>query len=345
MHIHRDTVMQIQAVTPDRLVEIGSGYRRAKALLCAVEIDLFTVLGDQPLDAESLALSLGLHHRGARDFFDALVALGLINRSAEGLYSNAPDTDTYLNRRKANFLGGMFDQFNLREYGMWNRLLDTLRTGEPQTGIEATTHFEPMYRDVVRFTSFVSAMTAGSLPPAQAMAAQFPWANYKTLIDIGTAQGCLPVQVARIHPHISGGGFDLPQLETSFEQYVDDNHLSGRLRFYPGSFFDGPLPSGDVLVFGRVLHNWDLSTKRMLLQKAYRALPHGGAIIVYDMLIDDNRRTGAGSLLSSLNMLVWTAAGFGYSGADCIGWMQEVGFRDMQVQPLVAGQSMVVGIK
>jgi hypothetical protein len=99
------------------------------------------------------------------------------------------------------------------------------------------------------------------------------------------------------------------------------------------------------LVFGRVLHNWDLATKKMLLRKAYQALPKGGAVVVYDMLIDDERRTATDGLLSSLNMLLWTNAGFGYGGAECADWMREAGFDDTRVEPLVAGQSMVIGQK
>jgi hypothetical protein len=83
----------------------------------------------------------------------------------------------------------------------------------------------------------------------------------------------------------------------------------------------------------------------MLLRKAWQALPKGGAVIVYDMLIDDARRSSVDGLLSSLNMLVWTAAGFGYSGAECMSWMREAGFVSTRVEALVAGQSMVIGNK
>jgi hypothetical protein len=188
-------------------------------------------------------------------------------------------------------------------------------------------------------------MTAGSLPAAKAIAERFPWTDYRTLMDIGTAQGCLPVQIACAHPHLSGGGFDLQELSTAFADYVGKNQMAERLQFHAGSFFDDDLPSADVLVFGRVLHNWDLATKKMLLRKAYQALPRGGAVIVYDMLIDDERRSAVDGLLSSLNMLVWTAGGFGYSGLECTAWMREAGFNEMRVEPLVAGQSMVIGRK
>jgi hypothetical protein len=107
----------------------------------------------------------------------------------------------------------------------------------------------------------VGAMTAGSLSAAKVIAEEFPWSNYRTLMDIGTAQGCLPVQIADVHPHISGGGFDLPELSAAFADYVRENGLSGRLRFQPGNFFEDDLPAADVLVFGRALHRTSLPKK------------------------------------------------------------------------------------
>jgi O-methyltransferase/methyltransferase family protein len=337
--------MQHRAVTPDRLISIGTGYRRAKVLLVAVELGVFTVLDRQPCAAPDLGQKLGINGRAARDFFDALVALELLQRDNEGRYANTVEARLYLDRNKANYLGGMFNQFDAREYQMWSRLGDALRTGKPQIGSNSVEHFATIYDDPERFRTFVSAMTAGSLSAAKAIAEKLPWSNYRTLMDIGTAQGCLPVQVARVHQHISGGGFDLPELSAAFADYVHENGLSGRLRFQSGNFFEDELPAADVLVFGRVLHNWDLATKKMLLRKAYQALPKGGAVVVYDMLIDDERRTAADGLLSSLNMLLWTNAGFGYGGAECAGWMREAGFGDTRVEPLVAGQSMVIGQK
>jgi hypothetical protein len=337
--------MATTAITADRLLEIGTAYRSARVLLSATELDVFTAVADQPLDARSLARSIGVCERAARDFFDALVALGLLERDADDRYRSTPETGMYLDRRKPTFLGGMFAQFDRREYRMWESLADALRTGKPQTGIDADDHFTTLYGDRDRFRTFLGAMTAGSLLAAQAIAAKFPWTEYRTLVDVGTSQGCLPVEVARVHGHLSAEGFDLPELAESFDLHVKNNGLGARVRFHAGNFLNEELPAADVLVFGRVLHNWDLPTKRMLLQKAFRALPPEGAVLVYDTLIDDERRSCATGLLSSLNMLVWTSAGFGYSGADCADWMHEIGFRHTRVEPLAIGQSMIVGIK
>jgi 8-oxo-dGTP pyrophosphatase MutT (NUDIX family) len=105
------------------------------------------------------------------------------------------------------------------------------------------------------------------------------------------------------------------------------------------------LPQADVLVMGHILHDWGLDEKRVLLKKAYDALPDGGALIVYEAIIDDDRRDNAFGLLMSLNMLIETPGGFDYTGADCRAWMEETGFRESYVEPLVGPDSMVVGIK
>ena len=148
-----------------------------------------------------------------------------------------------------------------------------------------------------------------------------------------------------MQPHLKGIGFDLPEVGPIFEDYIVDHGLAERVAFKGGSFFTDDLPSADVLLFGHILHDWDLPTKQMLLAKAYAALPSGGAVVVYDAIIDDDRSKNAFGLMMSLNMLIETPGGFDYSGADCIGWMQAAGFRDCRVEHLVGPDSMVIGIK
>lgn len=140
-------------------------------------------------------------------------------------------------------------------------------------------------------------------------------------------------------------GFDLPPLGPIFDEYVAGFGLQERLRFQPGDFFRDPLPTADVLVMGHVLHDWSLDEKRTLLAKAHAALPAGGALVVYETIIDDARRANAFGLLMSLNMLIETPAGADYTSAECAAWMRQVGFRETYAEPLVGPESMVVGIK
>jgi len=337
--------VETHAVTPDRIGRLALAFREAKAVLSATELDVFTALADGPREGHVLAKAIGIHERGARDFFDALTALGLLARDDDGRYRNAPDADLYLDRRKPSYVGGELEHMNGYVYPHWNLLTAALRTGEPQSGARATGHYSALYADPVALELLAKGMTGGSLPVANSLSAKFPWRDYRTVVDIGTAQGCMPVQIARVFPHITGGGFDLPPMRPHFDGYVRAHGLSERLQFIAGDFLRDPLPAADVLVFGRVLHNWDLATKQMLLSKAYEALPKGGAVIVYERLIDDERRSNAAALLASLNMLILTAGGFDFTGADCISWMRDAGFGDIWVKNLISEISMIVGRK
>jgi len=334
-----------KAPSPDRITGLQMQFMASKTFLTTVELGLFTELAKGPLDCDTLRARLGLHPRGARDFFDALVAMGVLERE-RGLYSNTPESDFYLDRAKLTYAGGIAEMFNARLYGFWGALTEGLRTGKPQNEIKGGENlFDAIYGDPQRLRGFLRAMTGLSLPVAEAMAAKFPWRDYQTFIDVGTAQGALPVQVALAHQHITGGGFDLPVVGPIFDEYVASFDLQKRLRFYPGDFMKDPLPQADVLVMGHILHDWNLDEKRMLLRKAYDALAKDGALIVYEHLIDDERRTNLGGLLMSLNMLVETHGGFDFTGADCSGWMREAGFRQTRVEHLSGPQWMVVGVK
>jgi hypothetical protein len=332
-------------LSPAGIMQLGTAFWASKALLSAVELGVFTELTKGPLDAEALRQRLQLHPRSAHDFFDALVALGMLDRK-DGRYANTPETAMFLDRSKPSYVGGMLEMANARLYGFWGSLTEGLRTGRPQNEAKTGGDFFPvLYSNPARLKQFLQAMTGVSSASGKAIAEKFPWKKHRTFIDVGCAQGCVPVRVALAHPHISGGGFDLPVVGPIFEEYVASFDLASRLRFFSGSFFEDPMPQADVLAMGRILHDWNLEQKKALLAKAHAALPKGGALIIYESVIDDERRQNTFGLLMSLNMLIETEGGFDFTGADCVGWMREVGFRDSYVEHLDGPDSMVVGVK
>ena len=332
--------------TPEKIMQLGLGFWGSKTLLSAIEVGLFTELADGPLNAQGLAERLGLHPRGARDFFDALVSLGMLEREGD-LYRNTAEADLFLVRGKPSYIGGMLEMANERLYPFWGSLTEGLRTGLPQNEIKTggAGLFESIYGDPERLRLFLGAMTGLSMGASRAIAEKFPWRHYKTVVDVGGAQGGLLVQVCLAHPHLTGTNWDLPVVGPIFEEYAASHGLTDRLKFQPGDFFNEPLSSADVITMGHILHDWNLAEKRMLLDKAYQALPAGGALIVFEALIDDERRQNAFGLLMSLNMLIETPGGFDYTGQDCSEWMGEVGFRETRVEHLIGPDSMVVGVK
>jgi len=165
--------------TPNHILQVGLGFWASKILLSAVEVGLFTELAHRPVDLETLRGRLGLHPRSARDFLDALVALGFLERR-DGTYCNTPAVDFFLDKRKPSYVGGILEMANHRLYGHWGNLTEALRTGQPQN---ETRHgdapvFETLYADPARLREFLKAMSGISRGAALSIAAKFPWNNY-----------------------------------------------------------------------------------------------------------------------------------------------------------------------
>ncbi|MFO0706390.1 MAG: methyltransferase [Nitrospira sp.] len=337
--------MATKTLTPAAIMHLGTGFMASKTLLSAIELGLFTELAKGPLTLEALTERVHLHTRSARDFFDALVALGLLKRTGTR-YANTPETARFLDRNKPSYIGGILEMANARLYPFWGTLTDGLRTGQPQNEVKTGgDFFGTLYSDPQRLEGFLKAMTGLSIGSAQVIAKKFPWKRYRTFTDVGCAQGGVAVEIALAHKHLAGGGMDLPVVRPIFESYAKSRGVAARLRFHPGDFFKASLPSSDVIVMGHILHDWDMEEKLMLLRKAYEALPPKGAVIVHEALIDDARKTNAFGLLMSLNMLIETPGGFDYTGADCRAWMKDVGFKRTQVVKLAGPDGMVVGYK
>ena len=256
-----------------------------------------------------------------------------------------PRARSFLDRHKPTYVGGWLEYLNQHSYQDWSQLTPALRNGTSSSGGLGQVGFPALHGDPTALGTFLKGMTGGSLIAAQALAATFPWRAYRSMIDVGAAEGCVTVQIALVHPHLTGGGFDLPALGSAFARYVHAHGLDERLKFHPGDFFRDPLPKADVLIMGRILHDWDHATRKLLVQKAHDALPAGGALIVYDTMIDDERRVRSHSLLASLNMLIETESGSEYTEQECRSWMAEAGFDDLRVEPAGPVHSAVIAIK
>jgi hypothetical protein len=124
-----------------------------------------------------------------------------------------------------------------------------------------------------RLKGFLCAMTGLSHGANMTIARAFPWKDYRTFVDVGTAQGDLAVQIALANPHLKGSGLDLPEVAPIFDEYVKTCGVADRVAFAPCNFFEQEIPKADVVLMGHILHDWDLATKAMLVRKAFRRAP------------------------------------------------------------------------
>jgi hypothetical protein len=336
--------------TPDHILQIGMGFWPAKTLLSAVELGVFTILADGPQTGAALEDALGLHPRATADFLDALVALGLLGRRGDGpeaRYMNTPATALFLDRGSPRYVGGLLEMANARLYPFWSDLTPALKTGKPQNEIKQNGKplFDELYADPKRLEQFMQAMAGVSRGNFEAFAEKFDFAPFRSHVDIGGATGQLAAIVQARHPHLASRSLDLPVVRPIAERHIKAAGLERRVEAGEIDFLKEEFPQADLITMGMILHDWNLAHKKMLIAKAFRALPEGGAFVAIENIIDDARRENAFGLMMSLNMLIEFGDAFDFTGADFASWCLEAGFRRVEILPLAGAASAAIAWK
>jgi O-methyltransferase domain/Dimerisation domain len=343
---------QTEQPSPATIMQIGSGFWASKVLLSAVNFELFTKLTDnKSMTASQIKNDLGLKctDRNVYDFLDTLTGFGFLNR--EGIletakYSNGTDTDIFLDKNKPTYMGGILEMMNERLYGFWGNLEEGLKTGQMQNEAKNGENlFEAIYADPERLKIFAHGMTGIQMGGFIAFANAFDFSKYKTMTDVGGSAGMLSLMVAKHQTHITCTTFDLPVIEPIAKETIEQFQMTDSVKAASGDFFNDPIPLADIVTMGNILHDWDEETKVMLMKKAYDALPTGGAFVVIENIIDDERKQNVFGMMMSLNMLIETGKGFDYTFADFNKWATEVGFKSTALLPLAGPTSAAIAYK
>lgn len=337
---------------PDSIMQIGTGFWASKILLSAVKFQLFTTLAERKtMTAAEIKSHLGFKctDRNVFDYLDALTTFGFLNR--EGIletanYSNSINTDFFLDKKKSTYIGGLLEMLNNRLYGFWGNLEEGLLTGVQQNEAKVGDDlFKKLYEDPDRLKEFIHAMSGIQMGAFMALAQKFDFSNYKTLVDIGGSAGLLSLLVAKHQPHMTCISWDLPAVAAVANETIQKYQLQDRVKTANGDFFKDQFPKADMITMGNILHDWDEKTKLMLIQKAYDALPDGGAFVAIEGVIDDDRNKNAFGLMMSINMLIETGTGFDYTFADFNKWVKEIGFKSTSLLPLAGPTSAAIAYK
>jgi O-methyltransferase domain/Dimerisation domain len=344
-----DTLMS-KDLNPARIMQIGMGFWASKTLLSAVELGLFTALGEGPLTGPQIRERLGLHTRPLYDFLDALLALGMLERDGDGppaRYRNSAETARFLDKRSPAYIGGLLEMASVRLFRHWSHLTTALQTGLPQSEAKdgAAGFFEAVYSDERRLEQFIAGMQGGQFGNFQALLENVDLSRCKVLADIGGAGAMFSILAARKYPDLRCVSFDLPPVLPLARRNVEQAGLGDRIQLVAGNFFEDPLPTADVITMGNILHDWDETKKRLLIARAHAALAPRGRFIAIENVIDDDRRENVFGLLMSLNMLIELEGGFDYTGAQFDAWSRAAGFARTEVVPLAGACSAAIAYK
>jgi len=338
--------------SPSSIMQIGTGFWASKILLSAIKFQLFTKLAEQKkMSAKEIKTMLNLKctDRHLFDFLDALAAFGFLHRDGlleNAFYSNSPDTDTFLDKKKSSYIGGLLEMLNNRLYGFWANLEEALITGLPQNEAKRSEDFFGLiYKDQDKLKEFINAMSGIQMGNFMTFAQKFDFSKYKTLTDVGGSAGLLSLMVAKHQLHMTCITFDLPPVEPIAKETIRQFKLADRVKTQSGDFFADAFPKADIVTMGNILHDWDEEKKIMLMKKAWEALPDGGAFIAIEGVIDDERKQNAFGLMMSLNMLIETGTGFDYTFADFNRWAKTSGFKSTSLLPLAGPSSAAIAYK
>ncbi|MCZ4097858.1 methyltransferase [Streptomyces sp. SID13666] len=324
------------------ILRLGNAFCDAKALLTAVELDLFTQLQEAPsggATAEEIKGLLSLHGRGLSDFLDLLVALKVLQRT-DGVYRNAPGTAKHLVRTGDAYVGGFLLRSSRNLYPAWGRLEEALRTGKQQSG----SHYDEVTQNPAILRQFIGSMDAFTNVLGAQLIEAFDWSGFTSVLDVGGARGNLCSQIVKAQPHLAGHVFDLPEMAPFAKELAEELGIPGKVEFHGGSFFSDPLPQAEIVVMGHVLHDWDPSQRSYLIHKAYDAVLPGGTLLVYDRMLDDEPEH-AENLVISLDMLLVTDGGSEYPAAEIVGYAEHAGFAGTEVKLLGDYDTLVVARK
>jgi len=321
------------------IMRLNTAYAEARLLHSAVEVGIFELLAAGPRTAEEICRARDLHPRLVRDFLDGLTALGLLEKREEA-YGNSQAAGEYLVPGGPVFIGGRVRAAAQRHYRTWTGLTEALHDGKPKAALGLGA-MDELYSDPAKARAFLVHMDANNAIVAPQLASVVGWSSYRSFVDIGGARGNVTAHLVEAFPHLSGGVFDLPKIEPYFTELVTERAVADRVTFHPGDFFTDPLPRADVLVLGHVLHDWAPEDRRMLLRKAFDAVPVGGAVVVYDQMLAEQHPDLA-SLLGSLNVALLSDGGSEYTVTELRDWLADAGFRFDSATRLAEGNDTVV---
>ena len=324
----------MSAPDPAAVLELIDAFRRSKTMFTAVSLGVFEALREGPASVFDLTARL-LGQVGASDplerLLDGCVGLGLIEKRG-GAYRNLPVAVAYLCDDSPLSLTGYVRYSDEALFPMWAHLEDAMREGThrwTQTFGWQGSIWEHFFRTEERQRSFLRGMHGFGQLSSAAVVAAFDLSRFTHLVDLGGATGHLAIAACERYPNLRATVFDLPQVVNMARDYVDASEARDRVTAVAGDFFQDDLPQADLYALGRILHDWAEDQIRQLLGKIHAALPAGGALLIAEKLLDEDKSGPIPAHMQSLNMLVCTE-GRERTLTEYRGLLREAGFSSVE---------------
>ena len=334
------TTPQAHQPSPELIFHTINAYQRTEALRGAIELDLFTAIGEGFATAEGLAGKLKVSQRGARILCDYLVVIGLLTKQGS-LYGLTPDSAVFLDRRSPACIASGVKFLNAPELtGYFRDMAAVVRKGGAVFHAEGT-----MAADDPLWVEF-----AGAMAPMMAMPAEFiadlVGAGSGKVLDIAAGHGLFGIAIARRNPKARVVALDWPAVLKVAQENAQKAGVADRYQTLPGSAFDVDYGSGyDVVLLTNFLHHFDPPTCEKLLRKVHAALNPGGAAVTLEFVPNEDRVSPPEAAAFSLTMLGSTASGDAYTFSEFDRMFRNASFSANQAHALPGPEKVIVSRK
>lgn len=323
---------------PVELLDLATGYQRAKILFALVEFAVPTLLAGRSLPLSQMAHSLGLHKIAADRFLNACVALGLLEREGQA-YRNTALSECFLVQGTPTYLGDQLLKYDRASYPNWADLTKRLREWQPGATDDAPPPADQGQASII-------AQHNLSLLVGHGLGEIYDFSSHRRMLDLGGGTGAMSLGICRTHKRLHAIIFDLPAIAEVAREFVRRSDMADRIEVRAGDFKQDELPAGfDVVLLANLLSTASEETNRGLLQKLYELLPDGGAVILSGWILDDNRTSPLIPVLFCLEDINWQAPDVERSASTYKSWLAEAGFVELERRMYCPPTSMIAGRK
>jgi len=322
---------------PDDLQQRIRAFQESRAILTALELDLFTAVGEGA-PAASVAGRIGANPRTTEMLMNALVALGLLNKQ-DGTFRNTPVSTRYFSAgSKDNARLAMMHTAHL--WRRWSTLTECVRAGTSVTYQERADRGEDWTQ------AFIAAMHRNASERAPLVVAAVGTAGIERLLDVGGGSGAYSIAFTKASARIHAEILDLPAVLPIAQGHIKEAELMDRIRTRQGDLRRDEFGNGyDLVLLSAICHMLNEEENRDLLKRCYAALAPKGRILVQDFILEADKTAPKMAALFALNMLVGTEAGSTYSEDEYAAWLQETGFQDVRRIRLPGPSNLMVGTR
>jgi (2Fe-2S) ferredoxin/predicted O-methyltransferase YrrM len=318
---------------PDHLEQTIRGYMPSRCILTALELDIFTAVGDGA-SVQQIGTKIHANARAAGMLLNALVALGLLSKSGDD-YQNTPESARFfVQGSKDNHRNGLLHTANI--WHRWSTLTDAVRQG---TRIAIDRAKTPEWTH-----DFIAGMQRIAKDRAPVVVKTLGTAGVRRILDLGGGSGAYTIAFAKACPDVKCEILDIAEVVPLAAEYVSQAGVSAQVSLRAGDMLQDEFGSGyDLIMLNAICHMFSEEQNRDIFRRAHQALAPNGRLVVQDFILNPDKTGPQQAALFSLNMLVATDAGASYSEPEYTGWMKDAGFTEVSRISLPGPSDLMVG--